>query len=168
MATKLNSMRWLEQQKIPYELLEYPDTIKDAEEVAEVLGIPYFTLYKTLIVGAVNDPTQSKPLVAMVSSDRYLDLKKLAKVARLKKVALLPHRDAETMTGLQVGGISVLALREKQWKVYLDYPATELQHIVISAGQRGLQLRVPVTPLVTLLRAQISDFSTMHEDSEPT
>ncbi|MBC8171343.1 MAG: hypothetical protein H7X77_06710, partial [Anaerolineae bacterium] len=47
MTTKLNSMRLLDQFKVPYEALEYPDTIKDAEEVAEVLGIPYFMLYKT-------------------------------------------------------------------------------------------------------------------------
>ncbi|HRF98356.1 MAG TPA: hypothetical protein PLZ51_24275, partial [Aggregatilineales bacterium] len=62
MAEKLNSMRILEQHKIPYEVLTYPDTIHDAQEVAEVLGVPYFTVYKTLVVQSEN-PTQPKPFL---------------------------------------------------------------------------------------------------------
>ena len=164
MTPKLNSMRWLEQNKIPYEVFEYPDSIRDAEEVAEVLGVPYFSLYKTLILEPINDPTQKKPFIVMLACDRQLDLKLMAKASRQKKVTLLAHKDAEAQTGLQVGGISALALRDKSWAVYLDSPATELQHIVISAGQRGLQLRVPVTPLVTLLKARIVDVSKPMDD----
>ena len=159
MADKLNSMRILEQHKIPYVVFEYPDTIKDAEEVAEAIGAPYFSVYKTLIVEVVKDPSQTKPFVVMLASERQLNLKKMAKAARVKKVSLVSHKDAEALTGLQVGGISALALMDKTWKVFLDREATELQHIIISAGQRGTQLRVPVTPLVNLLRTRIVDVS---------
>ena len=157
--SKLNSMRILEQHKIPYEVLEYPDTIKDAEEVAEAIGAPYFSVYKTLIVEAVKDPTQSKPFMVMLASERQLKLKKMAKAAGVKKVALVSHKSAEALTGLQVGGISALALMDKNWKVFLDREATELQHVIISAGQRGTQLRVPVTPLVNILRTRIVEVS---------
>ena len=157
MATKLNSMRVLEQNNIPYEVLEYPDTIHDAEEVAEVLGVPYFTVYKTLVVQVVGDPTAKKPYLVMVPSENQLDLKKIAKAVGVKKMQMAAHKDAEKLTGLQVGGISALALTHKQWTVCLDRSATELQHIVMSAGQRGLQLRVPVTPLINFLRLRIVD-----------
>lgn len=157
MATKLNSMRVLEQHNIPYEVLEYPDTIKEAEEVAEVLGVPYFTVYKTLVTQVVNDPGHKKPFLVMVASEAQLDLKKLAKAVGVKKMQMASHKEAERLTGLQVGGISALALTAKNWQVYLDQEATGLQHIVISAGQRGTQLRVPVTPLISLLRLRIAD-----------
>ena len=159
MATKLNSMRILEKFDVPYEVLEYSPTIKDAEEVAEAIGLPYFSVFKTLVVEAVNDPTQKKPFLVIVPSENRLDLKKMAKAARVKKVRMASHKDAEAMTGLQVGGISALALMDKNWKVFLDKSATELQHIVISSGQRGMQLRIPVTPLVNILRISIVDVS---------
>jgi len=165
MADKLNSMRILEQHKIPYEVLTYPDTIHDAEEVAEILGVPYFTVYKTLVVQAEN-PTQPKPYLVMVASENRLDLKKMAVAAGIKKVKMAAHKDAEAMTGLKVGGISALALMQKGWQVYLDQPATQLQHIVISAGQRGTQLRVPVVPLVNLLRVRLAEVSVPKEDDE--
>jgi prolyl-tRNA editing enzyme YbaK/EbsC (Cys-tRNA(Pro) deacylase) len=34
-----------------------------------------------------------------------------------------------------------------------------MQHIVISAGQRGYQVRVPVAALVSLLRLRVADIS---------
>jgi hypothetical protein len=39
MAAKLNSMRLLEKHDIPYEVIEYPDSMRDAEAIAEVLGV---------------------------------------------------------------------------------------------------------------------------------
>lgn len=155
MASKLNSMRVLEQHKIPYEVLEYDPTTRDAEEVAELIGAPYFMVYKTLIVQATDAP--DKPYIVMLASEDRLDLKKLAKALGIKKMQLASHDDAESMTGLQVGGISPLALMSKSWKVILDNSATELQHIIISAGQKGTQLRIPVTPLIGLLRARLVD-----------
>jgi Cys-tRNA(Pro)/Cys-tRNA(Cys) deacylase len=159
MAKKLNSMRLLEQNDIPYEALTYPDSIHNAEEVAEVLGVPYFTVYKTLVIQPVDRPDIRHPYLVLVASVRRLDLKKMAAAAGVKKVQMASHDDAERMTGLKVGGISPLALTHKNWPVFLDHEATELQHICISAGERGTQLRVPVVPLVNLLRVRVADVS---------
>jgi Cys-tRNA(Pro)/Cys-tRNA(Cys) deacylase len=157
MAPKLNSMRWLDQQKMPYEVLEYPDNIHDAEEVAEALGLPYFMVYKTLVA---QPEGQDKPALAIIPSELRLDLKRLAQAAGVKKARMVSHKDAEAMTGLKVGGISALALREKHWPVYLDQSASELEHIVISAGQRGIQIRVPTGPLISLLRPRLAAIAT--------
>ena len=154
MAPKLNSMRLLEQHKIPYEVVEYPDDLRDAEQIAEVLGAPPFLVYKTLVVEPEGG---GKPFLVMIASNRQLDLKRLAAVAGAKKVRMASHKDAEAMTGLKVGGISALALTHKNWTVFLDQPATEHQHILISAGQRGLDLRVPTMALVGVLRARLAD-----------
>jgi Cys-tRNA(Pro)/Cys-tRNA(Cys) deacylase len=70
------------------------------------------------------------------------------------------HKDAERLTGLKVGGISALALTQKNWPVYLDQPAMEHEHILVSAGQRGIQLRVPTAALIRVVKAKVADIST--------
>jgi Cys-tRNA(Pro)/Cys-tRNA(Cys) deacylase len=157
MTTKLNSMRLLEKHNIPYEMTEFPDTERDAETIADILGVPAFMVYKTLVVQPVE--TGKKPLLAIIAADRQLDLKKLAAVAGYKKVSMAAHKDAEALTGLKVGGISALALTQKNWPVYLDRPSTELQHILVSAGQRGMDLRVPTLGFIQVVGAKIADIT---------
>jgi Cys-tRNA(Pro)/Cys-tRNA(Cys) deacylase len=158
---KLNSMRFLEKHNVPYEVLEYEADTRDAEEVAERVGMPEYMVYKTLVVQSV---ATLKPMLVMIASDRHLDLKRMATAAGEKKVQMAAHVDAEKMTGLKVGGISALMLTDKNWPVYLDQPASQLQNICISAGQRGLQLRVPVMMLMQVLRARLAEVSRAKED----
>jgi Cys-tRNA(Pro)/Cys-tRNA(Cys) deacylase len=156
MAVKLNSMRLLDKHDIPYEVVEYPDNLRDAEQIAEVLGVPLELVFKTLVVEPVGN---GKPCLAMIASHRTLDLKKLAGVTGMKKVAMASHNDAERLTGLKVGGISALALTHKNWAVYLDSPAIEHEHILMSAGQRGLDIRVPTAALLRILPAKVADIT---------
>ncbi len=151
---KLNSMRLLEANRIPYEVFSYDSRVRDARQVAESVGLPESTVFKTLIAKA---PSSKKPIIVMLPSNTTLNLKALAKSLGEKKVALASHADAEKLTGLQVGGISAVALMQKNWDVYLDRRGGELQHIVISAGQRGLQLRVATAALLRLLHCKIID-----------
>jgi Cys-tRNA(Pro)/Cys-tRNA(Cys) deacylase len=157
MATKLNSMRLLEKNNVPYEVVEYPDSLRDAEQIAEVLGVPSHLVYKTLVVEPVGG---GKPCLAMIAANRTLDLKKMAVAVGVKKVTMATHHDAERLTGLKVGGISALALIHKNWTVFVDEPAIELEHILMSAGQRGLDLRVPTAALLHVIRATVVEIST--------
>jgi Cys-tRNA(Pro)/Cys-tRNA(Cys) deacylase len=157
MAQKLNSMRLLEKHNIPYEVTPFPDTMRDAEEIAALLGEAPSRVYKTLVVQPVEG---GKPLLALIAAHRTLDLKALAAVSGHKKVSMAAHKDAESLTGLKVGGISALALTHKNWPVYLDQPATEHEQILVSAGQRGLDLRVPTLALIQVLNAKVADIST--------
>jgi Cys-tRNA(Pro)/Cys-tRNA(Cys) deacylase len=157
-------MRLLESHGIPYEVLGYDSSTRDAEAVAELVGMPPFMVYKTLIVESV--PPGSKPMIVMLPCDKHLNLKRMAAASGEKKVRMAAHADAERMTGLQAGGISALMLTDKNWKVYIDRAASELQNIVISAGQRGFQLRVPTIALLTLLKARIVDVAQDKDDHE--
>ncbi|MDE2750780.1 MAG: aminoacyl-tRNA deacylase [Chloroflexota bacterium] len=145
---RLNSMRLLDANSIAYEVYHYDAAIRDARQVAAAVGFSVDEVFKTLVVGA---PGARKPVLVMLPSNTTLDLKRLAKAMGRKKAALASHADAEKLTGLQVGGISALALMGKNWDVYLDRRAEAFEHIVISAGQRGLQLRVETAALMRLL-----------------
>ncbi len=156
---KLNSMRLLEQHDVPYEAISYgePDAFHDASEVAEMIGVPVEMVYKTLVVESAGS---SKPCLALIAADRSLDLKRLAAALGVKKANMAAHKDAERLTGLKVGGISALALAQKNWPVFLDQLALEHEHILVSAGQRGVQLRVPTAALIRVVKAKVAEIST--------
>lgn len=150
MTEKLNSMRLLEQQKIKFTLREFPDTIHSADGVADHFGLPHDLVYKTLVVL----PPQGKPMLIMVAGSRELDLKKVAKATGHKKVQMASKKEAESLTGLQTGGISALALLHKNFTVYIDQPALEMDRILVSAGKRGVNLELPVQDLMRVTKAK--------------
>jgi Cys-tRNA(Pro)/Cys-tRNA(Cys) deacylase len=151
MAEKLNSMRLLDQQKIDYTIREFPDTIHSADGVADYFGLPHAVVYKTLVIL----PATGKPMLVMLAGSREVDLKKLAKAVGQKKVQMAPHKEAERLTALQTGGISALALLHKNFPVYIDQPALELDRILVSAGKRGVNLELPVQDLIRLTKAKV-------------
>jgi len=74
------------------------------------------------------------------------------------------QREAEALTGLQVGGISALALLNRGFRIYLDAAANAWETIVVSAGQRGLSVEVSVPDLVKLLNARVADVSRLPDE----
>ncbi len=148
---KTNSMRALDAQKIPYQVFTFPPDVHSAAGVAEVVGLPARQVYKTLVVLR----PQGKPMLIMIPGDRELDLKRVAKAVGEKKVRMASHNEAEKLTGLQVGGISALALLNRPFDVFIDRSATELSHVLVSAGARGINLRLAVPDLIRTTRARV-------------
>lgn len=151
--SKLNSMRLLEANDVDYEVFSYPPERHSALEVAEMAGVPPALVYKTLVVLR----ERGKPLLVMVAADRELDLKRLAASLDEKKVQMASQREAERLTGLQVGGISALALLNRGFDIYIDRAATALATLFVSAGQRGTNLRLAVHDLIRVTGARVVD-----------
>lgn len=150
---KLNSMRLLEAQQVPYEVFTYPPSRHSALEVAELAGVTAAQVYKTLVVLR----ERGKPVLVMIAGDRRLNLKRLAAAIGEKKLRFASHREAEQLTGLQVGGISALALLNRGFDVFLDQKATQQSQIYVSAGQRGVNLRLAADDLLRVTGAQLVD-----------
>ena len=156
MKKKLNSMRYLEQHDILYEVVQFDDSIHDAAELAEAVGVPPDMVYKTLVV---DTGVPGKPILALIAADRRLDLKNLARAAVMKKLSMASHADAEKWTNLKTGGISPLALIAKNWRIFIDQPVTNLQQFMLSAGQRGINLRVPTSDFLRVLKPTVAEIS---------
>jgi Cys-tRNA(Pro)/Cys-tRNA(Cys) deacylase len=148
---KLNSMRVLEAQGVPYELFTYPPQRHSAVEVAELAGVPPAQVYKTLVVRR----EEGKPLLVMTPGDRELNLKQLAAAIGEKKLWMASQREAERLTGLKVGGISPLALLNRGFDIYADQAITQQDRVYVSAGQRGVNLRVAVGDLLEVTGAHL-------------
>jgi Cys-tRNA(Pro)/Cys-tRNA(Cys) deacylase len=69
------------------------------------------------------------------------------------------HEEAEAITGLQVGGISALALLNRGFIVLMDRSAEQHEWVCVSAGRRGINLRLPVRELIAVTRARLADLT---------
>ena len=159
-GNKTLAMRLLEGKKVAYEAIQYDASERDAEKIAVQLGVPPEQVFKTLVVAApVDGRSPNKPLLAVIPANRQLDLKKLAKLINVKKLKMATHQQAEEMTGLQVGGISPLALINKGFVIYLDERAEAQGQIFVSAGERGTQIKLAPKDLRKITGAKVADLS---------
>jgi Cys-tRNA(Pro)/Cys-tRNA(Cys) deacylase len=146
---KTLAMHVLDGQHVPYSVIEFPSTIHDARGVAEHARLSPDVVYKTLVVQVIDPATQAplrshKPLLILIAATRSLDPKRVAVALGVKRVGMARQAEAERLTGLKVGGISALALLHRGFDIYVDEPAMLLDEFVVSAGQRGLNLTLPV------------------------
>ena len=141
---KTNAARLLDQAKIKYELVPYecdPDNLA-ATHVAEELGEDVRQVFKTIVM--VGDRT--KHFVCVVPGDKEIDLKTAAKASGNKKCETLPLKELLPLTGYIRGGCSPIGMR-KLLPTYIDITAREYPFIFVSAGIRGLQLKLSPTDL---------------------
>ena len=150
---KTQAMRILEGKRIRYELLAYPDDEKDAEIIANILDLSPADVFKTLVVIRGH----SKPLLVMIPANKKVDLKKVARTVGEKKVKMASHQEAESLTGLQVGGISALGLINKGFLLFLDRRGVEKKKIYISAGKRGYQIGLDPQDLLAVTNTKVID-----------
>jgi len=152
-SPRTNAMRLLDAHKVAYEVFTFSTDIHSAMGVAEAVSLEPAAVYKTLVV----QPLQGKPLLVMVAGDAQIDLSALAASVGEKKLHMASQRDAEALTGLQVGGISALALLNKGFVICIDRAAQVLAQVTVSAGQRGINLRLAVADLVRVTGARWVD-----------
>jgi len=153
-----NIIRLLDKQKIEYKLLSLgSDEKRSAEEVAAILDVSFDLVYKTIVLLS---KTHAKPILALVQSDQSVDTKKVAAALNEKKVTVTKQIEAENLTGLKTGGISPLAIIDKHFRVLIDEKAESFPEIIISAGERGLQIKLNPTDLKTIVNGQFFNIST--------
>ncbi len=156
MTASNNVTRMLEARKVNFEAFEIPAEKLSALEVAELLKVDPFSVFKTIVV---KRGKPGKPILAIVPGPLEVDLKKLAGAVNEKKVFIPTMKEAEDLTGLLAGGISALALINKGFQVLIDRSASKLESVMVSAGQRGLQVRLAPGDLVKLVNARFVDIA---------
>lgn len=153
MAKKLNSMRFLDREGVSYDVLHFPATIHSAQGVAEHAGVAASDVYKTLVLMTA----KKTPILVMLPADHDLQVKRLAQVIGDKILRMATRQEAEAVTGLKIGGISAFALRHRRIPVYIAHLAANRDHLLVSAGQRGVDLRLRVADIIRLTGATLVD-----------
>lgn len=148
---KTNAARLLDKAKIAYELIPYEVDENDlaATHVAESLGEPIERVYKTLVLKG----DRNGHFVCVIQGDKEVDLKFAAKVSGNKKCDLIPMKELLPTTGYIRGGCTPIGMK-KPFPTFIDESCLVFDYIYISAGQRGLQLRLAPTDLIAYTRAK--------------
>lgn len=153
---KNNIIRLLESRGIEYSAFELPAEKLSGMEAAAYLGVNPEKVYKTIVI---TRPKPGKSVLALVPAPLEVDLKGLSKALGEKKVYLATQREAEHITGLEVGGISPLALLNKGFQVVIDDAAQLEGKIYISGGQRGINICLHFEDLAKLTNATFAPIS---------
>ena len=149
---KTNAARILEQQGIPYELLNYEVDPSDltAERAAEKLGLPHQHVFKTLVARG----DRSGICLAVIPANAILDLRALAKMSDNKKVETVSLKEVQPLTGYIRGGVTAIGCK-KPYPVFIDISATQFDTIAVSAGKRGHMLMISPTTYQIVVQGTI-------------
>ena len=154
MATKTNAVRIVEQAKIPCREVRYeydPDDLNGIHAV-EAVNMPAEQVYKTLV--AKGSRTGINVFCIPVCFE--LDLKKAAKVAGDKDMALIPVKDLLGLTGYIRGGCSPVGMK-KHYPTFFEESCQLYDEISVSAGERGHQMILSPLCLAELVDGILAD-----------
>ena len=142
---KTNAARLLDKAGISYNLIPYEFDENDlaVQHVAECLGQPIEQVFKTLVLHG----DRTGHIVCVVPGDCEVDLKALAKASGNKKVEMIAMKDLFSVTGYIRGGCSPIGMK-KRFPTYFHSTAMDFKHIYVSAGIRGLQLKISPSDLI--------------------
>jgi len=150
--TKTNAARLLDKQGIMYELVEYQVDESDlsATTVAAKLGQNLQQVFKTLVLRG----DKSGIIVCVIPGGDELDLKLAAKASGNKSVAMVPMKDILGLTGYIRGGCSPIGMKKK-YPVFIHESCLKFEYIFVSAGIRGLQLKIAPQDLINSVDAKV-------------
>jgi Cys-tRNA(Pro)/Cys-tRNA(Cys) deacylase len=151
---KTNVMRLLDAAKIPYEVKEYPVDESDLSAVhaAEFLDIPAEQVFKTLVLQGASGAY----IVCCIPAAAELDLKKTAKAAGEKSIALIAQKELQPLTGYIRGGCSPVGMK-KSFPTFIDETAELFDTIGVSAGERGVQVILAPGNLADFISVRFAD-----------
>lgn len=149
---KTNVARLLDKAKIPYELISYEVDENDlsAIHVAESLKEDIEQVFKTLVLHG----DKNGYFVCVIPGEHEVDLKMAAKVSGNKKCDLIPMKELLPLTGYIRGGCSPIGMK-KHFPTYIHESCLVFDSIYISAGIRGLQLKISPHDLIKETKAEV-------------
>lgn len=149
---KTNVARLLDKAKVKYELIPYEVDENDlsAIHVAESLGENIEQVFKTLVLHG----DKTGYFVCVIPGEHEVNLKLAAKVSGNKKCDLIPMKDLLPLTGYIRGGCSPIGMK-KHFPTYIHETCEQFPYIYVSAGVRGLQIKLAPTDLIKESKAVI-------------
>ena len=152
--TKTNAVRILDSNNIHYTLHTYDVDENDLSgtSVAAKIGAESDAVFKTLVASGDKIGT----IVFCIPVSEELNLKKAALASENKKIELVKVKDLLNLTGYIRGGCSPIGMKKK-YPVYIDETANLFDEIYVSAGVRGMQIKLSPADLVAIIEARFSD-----------
>ncbi|MFA6689061.1 MAG: Cys-tRNA(Pro) deacylase [Sphaerochaetaceae bacterium] len=153
---KTNAMRILESLGIDYEVrtYEWDDEHLDAVHASEAAGLEAEQVFKTIVMRNI----RNEVFVFCLPAEFEISLKKARAVTGSKDIDLIKTSELLPLTGYVRGGCSPLGMKKK-YPTYIEELALLQDYIFVSAGQRGVQLKVSPDDLARATDAIFADFT---------
>ncbi len=153
---KTNAARLLDRAGITYELIPY--TVDEnnlaVEHVANELGENIEQVFKTLVLRG--DKTGN--IVCVVPGHTEVNLKSVAKLSGNKSVEMIAMKELLPTTGYIRGGCSPIGMK-KSLPTYIHSSCMDFPYIYVSAGVRGLQIKIAPSDLIAYTKAIAGDIA---------
>ena len=150
-----NVMRLLDRNKITYSSHTYtPDPAMSGEDIAVLLNEEPSHVFKTL----VTQERSNAYYVFVVPVNQELDLKKAAKVAGEKSIAMIKQKELLPLTGYIHGGCSPIGMK-KHFPTFIHETAMNYKTIFVSAGKVGCQIELKPADLITVAKCTVADIT---------
>ena len=155
-VSKTKAARVLHRANNHYEMIPYRVDEDDlaAVHVAEQLGEPIERVFKTLVLRG----DRTGVLICVVPGDAEVDLKAAARASGNKSVEMLHMKDLLPTTGYIRGGCSPIGMK-KSFPTYIHSTCRLYDSIYVSAGVRGLQIRIAPDDLIRTTDASVVDLT---------
>ena len=149
---KTNAARLLDAAGIEYELVPYEvdEEHLDAGHVAAQLGEDLDRVFKTLVLRG----DRTGLFVCVMPGSLEVDLKVAARISGNKSCEMIHVKELLPSTGYIRGGCSPIGMK-KPLPTFVHESALLYDYIYVSAGVRGLQLRLAPDDLIRLTGADI-------------
>lgn len=153
---KTNAMRILESLGIEYEVLSYEwdEEHLDAVHASQTAGLLPQQVFKTIVM---QDNTKDV-YVFCLPADFSVSLKKARVLTGSKELDLIKLNQLQDLTGYIRGGCSPLGMK-KHYPTFIEELAQLEEYVFVSAGQRGLQLKIRPEDLIRAANATFADFT---------
>lgn len=151
---KTNAARLLDKAKIKYELLPYEvdeDNLA-ATHVAEQLNENIAQVFKTLVLRG----DRNGIFVCVIPGDCEVDLKAAAKLSGNKSAEMIHMKELLPTTGYIRGGCSPIGMK-KPFPTFIHTTCMNFSFIYISAGVRGLQIKIAPADLIAFTSATVAE-----------
>ena len=151
---KTNAARLLDKANVRYELVPYivDESDLSAVHVALQLNEPVEQVFKTLVLKG----DKSGYFVCIIPADNELDLKLAAKASGNKNCGMILMKDLLSVTGYIRGACSPIGMK-KHFPTYIHQSCSQHAYIYISAGQRGLQIKIDPNDLIKQVDAVVGN-----------
>ena len=149
---KTNVARLLDAAGIEYSLIPYEWSEEDlsAQHVAAQLGEDIDMVFKTLVLRG----DRNGCFVCVMTGDFEVDLKVAARISGNKSCEMLHMKELLPTTGYIRGGCSPIG-KKKKFPTFIHESALLYDYIYVSAGVRGVQLRIAPGELIKYIGAQL-------------
>lgn len=127
---------------------------RNAEESADLQGIPLGALLRTLVVRR----GEGDYLFVLVPGGRRFDWPKLRAHLGVKRLSMPDAEEARVVTGYERGAITPFG-SQRAWPVIADASVLEHETVAIGGGARGVNLHLSSRELAEHLGAEVVDVS---------